>query len=280
MDIWYPHTYNFYSFFENWIFYLYQVDGSIASNPSIQLCLIITELWEHTHATEMHLLLLASIGMGFSSSSAGKESTCNEGETGDTGLIPESGRSPGGRYATHSSILPWKNPWTEEPGGHNPKGSQRVRHNWTTKHSTQYLYAKLFRVGGLFCCCCWGVLFITSQVIKIFTTTQFRILRMTIISQRLFFFPPALPHAKPLQLYLTLCDPMDCSPPNSSVHELILQKRILEWGCHALLLGILWTQALNPYLVSLLCWQEVLYQSHLLGSPALWSGRETFLIRA
>ena len=124
MDIWYPHTYNFYSFFENWIFYLYQVDGSIASNPSIQLCLIITELWEHTHATEMHLLLLASIGMGFSSGSAGKESTCNEGETGDTGLIPESGRSPGGRYATHSSILPWKNPWTEEPGGHNPKGSK------------------------------------------------------------------------------------------------------------------------------------------------------------
>ena len=79
---------------------------------------------------------------------------------------------------------------------------------------------------------------------------------MTIISQRLFFFPPALPRAKPLQLYLTLCDPMDCSPPNSSVHELILQKRILEWGCHALLLGIFWTQALNPCLLSLLCWQE------------------------
>ena len=26
----------------------------------------------------------------------------------------------------------------------------------------------------------------------------------------------------------TLCDPMDCSPPGSSVHE-ILQERILEW---------------------------------------------------
>ena len=32
------------------------------------------------------------------------------------------------------------------------------------------------------------------------------------------------------QLYLTLCDPMDCSPPGSSVHE-ILQARIL--GCIA-----------------------------------------------
>ena len=30
------------------------------------------------------------------------------------------------------------------------------------------------------------------------------------------------------QLYLTLCDPMDCSPLGSSVHG-ILQARILEW---------------------------------------------------
>ena len=30
-----------------------------------------------------------------------------------------------------------------------------------------------------------------------------------------------------IQLYPTLCDPMDCSPPNSSVHG-ILQARILE----------------------------------------------------
>ena len=31
-----------------------------------------------------------------------------------------------------------------------------------------------------------------------------------------------------IQSYLTLCDPMDCSPPGSSVHR-ILQARILEW---------------------------------------------------
>ena len=34
--------------------------------------------------------------------------------------------------------------------------------------------------------------------------------------------------AKPLQLCLTYCDPMDCSPPGSSVHG-ILQARTLEW---------------------------------------------------
>ena len=33
---------------------------------------------------------------------------------------------------------------------------------------------------------------------------------------------------KSLQSCLTLCDPMDCSPPSSSVHG-ILQARILEW---------------------------------------------------
>ena len=30
---------------------------------------------------------------------------------------------------THSSILAWRIPWTEEPGGLQSKGSQRVRHN-------------------------------------------------------------------------------------------------------------------------------------------------------
>ena len=35
-------------------------------------------------------------------------------------------------------------------------------------------------------------------------------------------------HAKSLHLGLTLCNPMDCSPPSSSVHG-ILQARILEW---------------------------------------------------
>ena len=31
--------------------------------------------------------------------------------------------------ATHSSILAWRSPWTEELGGLQSMGSQRVRHN-------------------------------------------------------------------------------------------------------------------------------------------------------
>ena len=33
--------------------------------------------------------------------------------------------------ATHSSILAWEMPWTEEPGGLQSIGSQRVRHIWS-----------------------------------------------------------------------------------------------------------------------------------------------------
>ena len=34
--------------------------------------------------------------------------------------------------ATHSSILAWRIPWTEEPGRLQSTGSQRVEHNWVT----------------------------------------------------------------------------------------------------------------------------------------------------
>ena len=39
---------------------------------------------------------------------------------------------------THSSILAWRTPWTEEPGGLQSMGSQRVGHDWATKHSTAH----------------------------------------------------------------------------------------------------------------------------------------------
>ena len=35
--------------------------------------------------------------------------------------------------ATHSSILAWKIPWAEEPGGLQSMGLQRVRHDWATE---------------------------------------------------------------------------------------------------------------------------------------------------
>ena len=37
--------------------------------------------------------------------------------------------------ATHSIILAWRIPWTEEPGRLQSMGLQRVRHDWATKHA-------------------------------------------------------------------------------------------------------------------------------------------------
>ena len=59
--------------------------------------------------------------------------TCN---AGDMGLISgwEDPLEEG--MATHSSILAWKIPWTEEPEGLQSMGSQRVGHDLATEHST------------------------------------------------------------------------------------------------------------------------------------------------
>ena len=45
---------------------------------------------------------------------------------GDVGAIPGLGRSPGVGMAMHSSILAWRIPWTEEPGGLLSMGSQEL----------------------------------------------------------------------------------------------------------------------------------------------------------
>ena len=61
---------------------------------------------------------------GFPGGSDGKESACL---AADLSSIPESGRSPrGGDMATHSSILAWRIPWTQEPGGHSSQGHKEL----------------------------------------------------------------------------------------------------------------------------------------------------------
>ena len=68
--------------------------------------------------------------------------------------------------AAHSSILAWRIPWTEHPGGLQPMGSQTVKEEEVC--------------------------------------------------------------TKSFQSCPVICDGVDCSPPDSSVHG-ILQARILEW---------------------------------------------------
>ena len=53
----------------------------------------------------------------FGSGALVKNLPANAGDTGGAGLIPGSGIYLGVGNGNHSSILAWKIPWTEEPGG-------------------------------------------------------------------------------------------------------------------------------------------------------------------
>ena len=55
-----------------------------------------------------------------------KESACNDREL---GTIPGEEDPLEKGMATHSSILAWRIPWTEEPGGLQSMGLERVRHD-------------------------------------------------------------------------------------------------------------------------------------------------------
>ena len=71
-----------------------------------------------------------------------------------------------------------------------------------------------------------------------------------------------------IQSYLTLCDPMDHSPPGSSVHG-ILQARILEWVAISNSSGS--TQTRKQTLISCISWigRRILYLLHHLHACML-----------
>ena len=66
----------------------------------------------------------------------------------DTGSTPGSGRSPRGRHGNpgiHSSILAYRMPRTEEPGGLQSIGSQRVGHE-TRMHTARLVHRAILRL--------------------------------------------------------------------------------------------------------------------------------------
>ena len=103
--------------------------------------------------------------LGFPSSSNGKESTCN---VGDLGSIPGLGRSPGGGHGKPLQYPCLENSYGQEPGGLHSMDSQRVGHDWATKHTVQ---ATIYRqslsfsntslpsfVSQAFLCTCYSLL--------------------------------------------------------------------------------------------------------------------------
>ena len=80
-------------------------------------------------------------------------------------------------------------------------------------------------------------------------------------------------HAKLLQLCPTLCDPMNCNPPGSSVHG-ILQVRILEWVAAPFsrglpTLGIEPTSLMSPALAGGFFTTSTMWEAHFMVWLAL-----------
>ena len=81
---------------------------------------------------DIHISVLLLRWMDFPGGSVVKNLPTN---AGDVGLIPGWKDPLEKERATHSSILAWEIPWTEEPGGlYSPWGHKRVGHNLATKH--------------------------------------------------------------------------------------------------------------------------------------------------
>ena len=82
----------------------------------------------------------------FPGGSAEKNLPANVGNAGDLGSIPRWGRSPGGKMATHFSILAWKIPWIEDLGCYSPQGCKELDTNEQLNMHTvvQILLVSLF----------------------------------------------------------------------------------------------------------------------------------------
>ena len=93
--------------------------------------------------------------LGFSGGSVIKESACQARSSRRPWFDPWLGKIPWQEgLATHSSILAWEIPWTEEPGGLQSMGSQRVRYN-LIKQKQENKTPQWQLVTHTFALCCW-----------------------------------------------------------------------------------------------------------------------------
>ena len=87
-----------------------------------------TELTEHTHRDTDNRCCPGYVS-GLPRLLSGKDSACSVGDAGDAGSISGSEDPLAEVMATHSSILAWGIPRTEEPEGLQSIWSQRVGHD-------------------------------------------------------------------------------------------------------------------------------------------------------
>ena len=87
------------------------------------------------------------VPFGFPQELSGKESTCSAGEETQVRSLGREDPLEEG-MATYSSILAWRFPWTEEPGGLQSTGLQRVWHDWVCTYTHNSLLTKWIHRQG------------------------------------------------------------------------------------------------------------------------------------
>ena len=130
--------------------------------------------------------------------------------------------------ATHSSILAWRIPGTGKPIELLSAGSHGVAHNWRDLAAAAETPTSVFGSWLMKPSAAWH---------SWLTSSSYLLIPPIFI---LFFM-----HAKSLQTCLTLCAPMDCRPPGSSVHG-DSPGQNTGVGSLSLLQGIFPTQVSNP----------------------------------
>ena len=168
--------------------------------------------------------------------------------------------------APHSSTLAWQIPWTEEPGRLQSMGSRRVRYDWeyTLKYGTKNHIAQTpvdlgFWTRNRFPClnldnCLWrGRRMVSIQPGSVdydgdrAEAASYLGRERPSVHRGCVVLKPTVLEGCDVCLVscVWLCDPMDCSPPGSSVHGDSPDKNT-GVGCHAILQGIFLTQGSNP----------------------------------
>ena len=84
-------------------------------------------MWEKKKNSQRRLNNNSVAIKHFPGNSVVKSPPANAADMGEVCSIPGSGRSPGGGNGNLLSILAWRIPWTEEPGGLPSIGFQGVR---------------------------------------------------------------------------------------------------------------------------------------------------------
>ena len=143
------------------------------------------------------------------------------------------------KMAAHSSILAWRIPGTEEPGGLPSMGSHRVGHDWSDSSSSRSgCHNNTDKTFSSY----WWILGKSKQETGSSRDIQSEALYLLVLLNCLLFMAgfniaqnkntvtTVTAAAKSLQLCPTLCDPRDGSPPGSPVPGILPTVYCLKKG--------------------------------------------------